>query len=114
MEEMRMETMAATLIAAPRLRFSKTARSRVGQREAVGDGLRDGPRAVLARRLADDRAERPAERPEAREADVEADLGHGTIRVTEQEHRPLDAPALQVAVRRLAERRAERADEVRL
>ena len=34
--------------------------------------------------------------------------------VAQQEHRPLDPAPLQVAVRRLAERRPERADEVRL
>jgi hypothetical protein len=36
------------------------------------------------------------------------------IALAQQEHRALDAAALQVAVRRLAERRAEGADEVRL
>jgi hypothetical protein len=45
---------------------------------------------------------------------VEADVGDAAIRRTEEEHRALDAPALQVAVRRLAERRAKAADEMRL
>src|SRR4051812_44248672 len=107
-----MVSMAATLAGAPRRGFSKTARSRVGHRKAVGDRLGDGPGAVGRRRLADDGAEGPAERPEAREPDVEADVGDGAVGLAEQEHRPLDAAALEVAVRRLAERRPERADEV--
>ena len=52
--------------------------------------------------------------PEAGEADVEADLGDAAVGLAQQEHRPLDPAALQVAVRRLAERRPEGADEVRL
>ena len=73
-----------------------------------------GAVAVRARRLADDRAERPAERAEAREADVEADLGDAALGLAQHEHRPLDAAALEVAVRRLAEGGAEGPDEVRL
>jgi hypothetical protein len=69
---------------------------------------------VGRRRLADDVAKRPAEGAQAREADVEADVGHAGGRRPQQEHRPLHAPALQVPVRRLAERRAEGADEVGL
>ncbi len=41
-------------------------------------------------------------------------VGHAAIRLPQQEHRPLDAAALQVAVRRLAEGGAEDADEMRL
>src|SRR3954447_2508036 len=114
MAEWAMESMAATLTGEPRLFFSETARSRVGHGEAVRHREPHGPRPVLLGRLADDRAERAAERPEAHEADVEADLGHAAVRLAQQEHRPLDAPALQVAVQRLAERRPERGDEVRL
>src|SRR3954453_23064762 len=114
MAEWVMESMAATLTGEPRLFFSETARSRVGHGEAVRHREPRGARAVLLRGLADDRAEGPAERPEAREAHVEADLGHAAVGLAQQEHRPLDAPALQVAVRRLAERRPEGADEVRL
>src|SRR5262249_37508769 len=55
-----------------------------------------------------------AERAQAVEADVEADVGDAAIGRPQQEHRALDAPALQVAVRRLAERRAKRSDEMRL
>src|SRR3954469_11249526 len=109
-----MESMAATLAAAARPGFSETARSRPGHGEAGRHGHAGGARAVLGGRLAHDRAERPAERPQAGEADVEADVGHAAVGLDEQEHRPLDAPALEVAVRRLAERRPERPDEVRL
>src|SRR4029450_13567253 len=102
--------MTATLTTSHRPRFSGTARSRPRPHEAVGD--RDGDRAlpVRAGRLAEDRTERPAERPEAREADVEADLTHAAIGLAQEESRALDAAALQVAVRRLGERRAELPD----
>src|SRR4051812_22393531 len=107
--------MDATLTVRGALVFSETARSRDAHRKAVGHGLGRARREpVLAGRLPHDRLEGPAERAEAREADVEADLGHAALGLTEQEHGALDAAALQVAVRRLAERRAERADEVRL
>src|SRR4029078_10809367 len=69
--------------------------------------------AVMRGRLADDLAERPAEGPEAGEAHIEADIGHASIRLAQEEHRPLDAPPLQVAVRGLAEDRPKAADEVR-
>src|SRR3712207_310032 len=107
-------TMGATLVQVARRGFSETARSRVGHREARGDGP-DRPAAAVARgRFADDVAERAAERPEAREADVEADVGDAAVGGPQQEHGALDAPALEVAVRRLAEGRAGGADEVRL
>src|SRR5690242_8575735 len=96
-------------------RFSEIAAwSRPRHREArrYGDGLAAG--AELARRLAHDLAERPAERAEAVEADVERDLGHAAVGLAQQEHRALDAAALQIAVRRLAEGRLEGADEVGL
>jgi hypothetical protein len=57
--------------------------------------------------------ERPAERAQAGEADFEADVGHAVVGCAQEEHRPFDAAALQVAMRRFAERRAERATEVR-
>src|SRR5512133_3601580 len=109
-----MLSMAATLVALPTIGFSKTARSRPGHREAVRDVVGDRALAIGRGRLADDRAEGPAERPEAREADVEADVGDAAIGLHEQEHRALDPPTLQVAVRRLAESGPEGADEVRL
>jgi hypothetical protein len=71
-------------------------------------------RAELLGRLADDVLERAAERPEAEEADVQGDLGDAAVGLAQEDHRALDAAALQVAVRRLAEGRAERAAEVRL
>src|SRR5215207_2374133 len=114
MEESVMLSMWATLIDAARARFSETARSRPGPREAVGDRGDVGAPAIRRRRLAHDRAERPAEGPEAGEADVEADLRHAAVGLAQQEHRALDAAALQVTVRGLAERRPERPDEVRL
>src|SRR6476620_2565101 len=102
--------MDGTLIRVLRGGYSKTARSRPGHRAAGRDAVgarRAAARPVRRRRLADDLAERPAEGPEAPEADVEADLGHAAAGLAQQEHRPLDAPSLQVAVRRLAERRLE-------
>src|SRR3954464_6552840 len=97
--------MAATLDAGARLVFSETAGPHPRHRDADRRGVHAGVgAAVLARRLAEDRAERAAERAEAGEAHVEADLGHAAVGLAQQEHRALDAPALQVAVRRLAER----------
>src|SRR3954452_17348814 len=109
-----MVNMTATLIHAPPVGFSKTARPRPRHREAVGHGLGVDPRAVRGRRLADDGMEGAAEGPEAREADVKADVGHAAVGLAQQEHRALDPAALEIAVRRLAKGRAERADEVRL
>src|SRR5918992_2550381 len=107
--------MWARLALAPGPRFSKTARSRPRLHEARRHGSQvPGPPPIGGRRLADDLGEGPAERPQAREAHVEADLGNAALGLTEHEHRPLDAAALQVAVRRLAEGRAKDADEVRL
>jgi hypothetical protein len=58
--------------------------------------------------------ERPAEGAQAGEADIEADVGHAAVGGTQEEHRPFDTAALQVAMRRFAERRMKRATEVRL
>src|SRR6476660_8462803 len=99
-----MLSMAVTLVAPSTVGFSETARSRPRHGEAVRDVVGDAARAVAGGRLADDGAEGAAEGAQAREADVEADLGHAAVGLHEQEHRALDAPALQVAVRRLAER----------
>src|ERR671918_2743189 len=96
--------MRATLVLAPRLRFSKTARSRPRLREAGRDGSEvGGTPPIGGRRLADDVGERPAERPETRKAHVEADLGHAAVGLPQEEHRSLDPAALQVPMRRLAE-----------
>src|SRR5919202_405311 len=95
-------------------RFSKTARSRPGHREARWDGGHTRSIAVLRGRLPDDVPERAAERAQAAEADLEADVGDAPAGLAQQEHRALDPTALQIAMRRLAERGAEDADEVRL
>jgi hypothetical protein len=57
--------------------------------------------------------EGPAECAEAAETDVEANIRYAPIRSTQEKHSALDAPALEITMRRLAERRAESADEVR-
>src|SRR5215210_2331481 len=59
-------------------------------------------------------AERAAEGAEAREPHLEADLRHGPLGLAQQRHRALEPAALQVTVRRLAERPLERPDEVPL
>src|SRR4051812_5307655 len=117
MEESRTFSMDRTLRPARRGRYSETARSRPGHRAAGRHVLVPGrPRslAIPGRGRADDLPERPAERAEADEPDVEADLRDAAIGLPQQEHRPLHPPPLEVAVRRLAERRLKRADEVRL
>src|SRR2546430_10266622 len=111
MDECVILNMAPTLMDGRRHVFSETARSRPRHREAARDGLRVRPLAVLARRLPDDRPERAAERAEAREANVEADLGHAPMGLAQQEHRPPDTATLQVAIRYLAEGRAEGPEE---
>src|SRR5262245_54900825 len=97
-----------------RLRFSKTARPRPGHHEAGRHRLRMSLLPEAGRRLANDLVKGAAEGAEAAEADVEADIGDATVGQSQQEHRALDAPALQVAVRRLAEGVAERGNEVSL
>src|SRR2546428_12666835 len=106
--------MRPTLPGSRRGGFSKTAWSGPGHGEARGHGSGYAAAAIGARRFAHDLAERSTERAQAGEADVEADVGHAPGRLAQQEHRALDTAALQVAVRGLAERRVERADEVRL
>src|SRR5947209_19047347 len=93
--------------------FSKTARSGPGHGEAGRGGLDLSLLAVQRRGLAGDLGEGAAEGAEAVEADLQADVGDAAIGFAQQEHGPLDASALQVAVRRLAESRAEGANEVR-
>src|SRR5690349_16910070 len=108
--------MRAKLILRRGFYFSETARPRPGHHEAARGQSRCVllAAAELLGRLADDVLERAAERPEAEEADVERDLRDAAVGLAQEEHRALDAAALQVAVRSLAERRLERADEVRL
>jgi len=64
--------------------------------------------------FADDLPESAGEGAEAREAHVEADVGDAALGLAQEEHRPLDAATLEVAVRCLAEGGSEGADEVRL
>src|SRR6266480_2890457 len=94
--------------------FSETARSHPGHREACRRVDDRAAGAIVRRRHADDFAERPAEGAEAVEADVEADVGDAAPGLAQHEHRALDAPALQIAMRSLAERGAEGADEMSL
>src|SRR5262245_65243823 len=104
--------MGATLPGCAPSGFSKTARSHPCLREAGRDRAEVGRLpAIPARRLPDELGEGPRERAEAAKADVEADLGDAPIRLPQQEHRPLDTSALEVAMRRLAVDGAESADE---
>src|ERR687894_62903 len=95
--------MGTTLTGRAPARFSETARSAPVARDAAGHlAERCGAGAVGGRRPADDGAERAPERAEAGEADVQADVAHAAVGLAQHEHRPLDAPPLEVAVRRLA------------
>src|ERR1700674_2934145 len=94
--------------------FSKTARSCPGHREAVRDRHDWSALAIGGRRLADDCLKTTAEGAQAVEAYVEADVGDAAIGRPQQEHRPLNATALEIAVRCLTARRAKRTDEMRL
>src|SRR5690242_21701816 len=79
--------------------FSKTAGSHPAHREA---GRRQHPQtalAVLGGSGLEDLGEGPAEGAEAAETDIEADVGDGAVRLAEEGHRALHAPALQVPVR---------------
>jgi hypothetical protein len=58
--------------------------------------------------------EGPAECAQAAETDVEANVRYASIRGTQEKHRALDAPALEITMRGFAECRPESADEVRL
>src|SRR2546426_10033387 len=81
--------------------FSKTARSRPGHREAVGNGLDRPPLAVGAWRLADDVPKNPAEGTQAGEADVEADVGHAAVGGPQQVHGTRDPAPLEISMRGL-------------
>src|SRR5438128_2406736 len=100
--------------AATRRGFSKTAGSHVGHREAARHRFDLGAIAILARAHTDDFPKRAAEGAEAVEADVETNVGDASLGLAQLEHRPLDPPALEVAVRRLAEGPTERPYEVGL
>src|SRR5260370_27340423 len=94
--------------------FSKTARPHVGHREAARHRFDLGALAIFAGRDPDDVTKCAAEGAEAVEADIEADVGDASFGLAQLEHRALDPPALEVAVRRLAEGRAKRPYEVGL
>src|SRR5216683_7401116 len=96
------------------LGFSKTARSGPGHDKARGGLNSLLASSVFGRRHADDIAKGPAESAKASEAGVEANVGHASVGLAQHEHRALDAPALEVAMRRLAEGRLEGPDEVGL
>src|SRR5215210_4860030 len=117
--------MTLTLGRRGRYRFSETAgllrrfsgghaRTHRRQLDAMRRDDRPVTQAVARRRLADDLAEGAAECAQAREADVEADVRDAAVRLAQEEHRALDAPPLEVAVRRLPEDGAEAPGEVRL
>src|SRR5215210_5996151 len=94
--------MGLTLARGALTRISKTARSGPGLREAGRHRAKvGGVEAVPRGRLAHDLPEGPPEAAEAREADLQADLAHAELGLPEQEHRPLDPPALEIAVRGL-------------
>src|SRR5215207_441515 len=118
-------SMGVTLRRSVVIRFSETAvlrfaaRARPGHDDTCGHvarGARAGAPggAVGARGHPDHAAEGPAEAAQAREPDVEADLRDRLLGLAQQRHRALEPASLQVAVRRLAERLLEGADEVRL
>src|SRR5713101_6194479 len=96
------------------LGFSKTARSGPGHDKARGGLNSILTSSVFGGRHADDIVKGPAESAEAREAGVEANVGHASVGLAQHEHGALDAPALEVAMRRLAEGRLEGPDEVGL
>src|SRR5690606_32280217 len=93
--------------------FSESARPRPRGDEARRHRRRPLAPAVRGGRGADDLLERAAERAEAVEPHVEAGVGDAALLLPEQVHRPLDPPALQVAVRALAVDLLEGPDEVR-
>ena len=89
----------------PGPRLDKTRRHVVHRRSRVPE---------IARGPADDVGERPAEAAEAGETHRHADVGDRRVGRAKQVHGPFDPTALEVAVRRLAERTLERTDERRL
>src|SRR5467141_2482771 len=94
--------------------FSKTAGSHVGHREAARHRLDLRAIAIFTWRHANDFSKGAAEGTEAVEADIQAYVGDASLRFAQHEHGALDAPALEVAVRSLAEGRSESPDEMRL
>src|SRR5260370_7320993 len=94
--------------------FSKTAGSHVGHREAARHRFDLGTCAIFAGCDAEDVTEWAAEGAEGVEADIEADVSDAALGLAQLEHCALNPPALEVAVRHLAESRAKRPYEVGL
>src|SRR5260370_28897159 len=94
--------------------FSKTARSHVGHREAARHRFDLGALAIFAGRDPDDVTKCAAEGAEAVEADIEADVSDAALGFAQLEHRAFDPPALEVAMRRLAEGPSDAPYEVAL
>src|SRR5205814_9446238 len=95
-------------------RFSKTARSDPRHGEAGRNRWQLTAGAIVGWRLAHDLSEGASEGTDAGEADVETNVSDISVGASEQVHRPLDPPPLQVSMGRLAESIAERPDEMRL
>src|ERR1700730_16290665 len=96
------------------LGFSETARSCPCHDKARRGLNRFLAGSVFARRHLNDAMERPAECAQAREADIETDVRDASVGLSQHEHGALDAPALQITVRRLAKRRPKGANEMGL
>jgi hypothetical protein len=94
--------------------FSETARSCPGHDKA-GRSLNGlFTLSVFTGCNPDDVSKRPTERSEAGETDVETDVGHGSVRLAEHEHRAFDASSLEISMGRLSKRPLEGSDEVGL
>src|ERR1700680_453165 len=93
-------------------RFSKTARSHPCHGETRGHWSHRAAPSMRRRSLADDLSESAAEGAQAAEAHVKTNVGDIEIGPSQQIHRPLHPPALQIAVRCLAEGGPESSDEM--
>src|ERR1700694_1723147 len=93
-------------------RFSKTARSHPCHGETRGHGSNRAAPSMRRGSLADDVSESAAEGAQAAEPHVKKNVGDIEIAPSQQIHRPLHPPALQVAVRCLAESGPESSDEM--
>jgi hypothetical protein len=63
--------------------------------------------------LAHDVVKSPAKRAQATETNIEANIRNASVCGTQKKHCALNPPALQVAVRGFAKRRAKGSDEMR-
>src|ERR1700682_428014 len=96
------------------LRFSKTARSHPGHREAGRHGKHELAIAIFGRSVTHDFCERPAESTETSKTNIETDIRDTAWSLPKQEHRPLHPPALQETMRRLAKSCPKGPDEMGL